>query len=83
MQSPWFCQKILAKSVAQVHVYLPEGTLVLYEGIEVHIDVLPLRVLLVCQFLEVGKVLAFQKVLKIKQYRKSRLYVWLVIVSYG
>ena len=66
MQSLWFCQKILAKSVAQVHVYLSEGTLALYEGIEVHIYVLPLGVLLVCQFLEVSKELAFQKVLKIK-----------------
>ena len=66
MQSLWCCQQILTKPVAQVHVYLPEGTLALYEGIEVHIDVLPLRVLLVCQFLEVSKELAFQKVLKIK-----------------
>ena len=83
MQSLWCCQQILTKSVAQVHVYLPEGTLALRECTKVHIDVLPLGVLLVRQFLEVGKELAFQKVLKIKQYRKSRLYVWLVIVSYG
>ena len=83
MQSLWCCQKILSESVAQVHVYLPEGTLALSEDTKVHIDVLPLGVLLVRQFLEVGKELAFQKVLKIKQYRKSRLYVWLVIVSYG
>ena len=66
MQSLWCCQKILSESVAQVHVYLPEGTLALREGMKVHIDVLPLRVLLVCQFLEVSKELAFQKVLKIK-----------------
>ena len=66
MQSLWCCQQILTKSVAQILVYLPESTLALYEGIEVHIDVLPLRVLLVCQFLEVSKELAFQKVLKIK-----------------
>ena len=66
MQSLWCCKQILTKSVAQVHVYLPKGTLDLYEGIEVHIDVLPLGVLLVCQFLEVSKELAFQKVLKIK-----------------
>ena len=66
MQSLWCYQQILTKPVAQVHVYLPEGTLALYEGIEVHIDVLPLRVLLVCQFLKVSKELAFQKVLKIK-----------------
>ena len=66
VQSLWCCQQILTKSVAQVHLYLSEGTLALYEGIEVHIDVLPLRVLLVCQFLEVSKELAFQKVLKIK-----------------
>ena len=65
MQSLWCYQQILTKSVAQVHVYLPKGTLALYEGIEVHIDVLPLRVLLVRQFLEVSKELAFQKVLKI------------------
>ena len=55
MQSLWCCQQILTKSVAQVYVYLPEGTLALYEGIEVHIDVLPLGVLLVRQFLEVDK----------------------------
>ena len=60
------CQQILTKSVALVHVYLPKGTLALREGMKVHIDVLPLRVLLVCQFLEVSKELAFQKVLKIK-----------------
>ena len=66
MQSLWCYQQILMKSVAQVYVYLPKGTLALYEGIEVHIDVLPLRVLLVCQYLEVSKELAFQKVLKIK-----------------
>ena len=66
MQSLWFCQKILSESVAQVHVYLPEGTLALREDTKVHIDVLPLGVLLVCQFLEVSKELAFQKVLKIK-----------------
>ena len=66
MQSLWCCQKILSESVAQVHVYLPKGTLAGGEGMKVHIDVLPLRILLVCQFLEVGKELAFQKVLKIK-----------------
>ena len=60
MQSLWCCQQILTKSVAQVHVYLPEGTLALYEGIEVHIDVLPLGVLLVWQSLEVGKEISFQ-----------------------
>ena len=55
MQSLWCCQQILTKSVAQVHVYLPESTLTLREGTKVHIDVLPLGVLLVCQFLEVDK----------------------------
>ena len=55
MQSLWCCQQILTKSVAQVHVYLPKGTLALREGTKVHIDVLPLGVLLVCQFLEVGE----------------------------
>ena len=55
MQSLWCCQQILPKSVAQVHVYLLEGTLTLLEGTKVHIDVLPLGVLLVCQSLEVGK----------------------------
>ena len=55
MQSLWCCQQILTKSVAQVHVYLPKGTLVLREDAERHIDVLPLGVLLVRQFLEVGK----------------------------
>ena len=59
MQSLWCCQQILTKPVAQVHVYLTEGTLALREGTEVHIDVLPLGVLLVCQFLEVGKEIAF------------------------
>ena len=55
MQSLWCCQQILTKSVAQVHVYLPKGTLALRECTKVHIDVLPLGVLLVCQFLEVGE----------------------------
>ena len=34
MQSLWCCQQILTKSVAQVHIYLPEGTFTLYEGAE-------------------------------------------------
>ena len=59
MQSLWCCQQILTKSVAQVYVYLTEGTLALREGTEVHIDVLPLGVLLVRQSLEVGKEIAF------------------------
>ena len=63
MQSPWYCQQILTKSVAQVHVYLPKGTLALHEGTKVHIDVLPLGVLLVCQFLEVSKEFAFHLLL--------------------
>ena len=66
MQSLWCCQQILTKSVAQVRVNLSKGTLALRKGTNVYIDVLPLRVLLVCQFLEVSKELAFQKVLKIK-----------------
>ena len=63
MQSLWCCQQILTKSVAQVHVYLPEGTLALREGTKVHIDVLPLGVLLVCQFLEVGEEISFHLLL--------------------
>ena len=63
MQSLWCCKQILTKSVAQVHVYLPEGTLALREGTKVHIDVLPLGVLLVCQSLEVGKEIAFHLLL--------------------
>ena len=63
MQSLWCCQQILTKSVAQVHVYLPEGTLALREGTKVHIDVLPLGVLLVRQFLEVSKEIAFHLLL--------------------
>ena len=59
MQSLWCCQQILTKSVAQVYVYLTEGTLALREGTEVHIDVLPLGVLLVRQSLDVGKEIAF------------------------
>ena len=55
MQSLRSCQQILTKSVTQVHVYLPESTLALRKGTKVHIDVLPLGVLLVCQFLEVDK----------------------------
>ena len=55
MQSLWCCQQILTKSVAQVHFYFTEGTLALREGTKVHIDVLPLGVLLVRQFLEVDK----------------------------
>jgi len=63
MQSLWCCQQILTKSVAQVHVNLPKGTLALREGTKVHIDVLPLGVLLVRQFLEVGKEIAFHLLL--------------------
>ena len=63
MQSLWCCKQILTKSVAQVHVYLTEGTLALREGTEVHIDVLPLGVLLVCQFFEVGEEIAFHLLL--------------------
>ena len=63
VQSLWCCQQIFSKSVAQVHVYLPEGTLALREGTKVHIDVLPLGVLLVRQFLEVGKEIAFHLLL--------------------
>ena len=63
MQSLWCCQQILTKSVAQVHVYLPEGTLALREGTKVHIDVLPLGVLLVRQFLEVGEEISFHLLL--------------------
>lgn len=59
VQSLWCCQQTLTKSVAQVHVYLPKGTLALCEGAEMHIDVLPLGVLLVRQFLEVGKEISF------------------------
>ena len=51
------------KSRIQVYVYLPEGTLALRECTKVHIDVLPLGVLLVCQFLEVGKEIAFHLLL--------------------
>ena len=63
MQSLWCYQQILTKSVAQVHVYLTEGTLALREGTKVHIDVLPLGVLLVRQFLEVGEEIAFHLLL--------------------
>ena len=63
MQSLWCCQQILTKSVAQVHVNLPKGTLALREETKVHIDVLPLGVLLVRQFLEVGKEIAFHLLL--------------------
>ena len=63
MQSLWCCQQILTKSVAQVHVYLTEGTLALRECTEVHINVLPLGVLLVCQFLEVGEEISFHLLL--------------------
>ena len=63
MQSLWCCQQILTKSVAQVHVYLPKGTLALREGTKVHIDVLPLGVLLVRQSLEVGEEISFHLLL--------------------
>ena len=55
MQSLGCCQQRLTTSVAQVHVYLTEGTLALREGTKVHIDVLPFGILLVRQFLEVRK----------------------------
>ena len=63
MQSLWCWQQILTKSVAQVHGYLPKGTLALRECTKVHIDVLPFGVLLVCQFLEVSKEFAFHLLL--------------------
>ena len=63
MQSLWCCKQILTKSVAQVHVYLPKGTLALREGTKVHIDVLPLGVLLVRQSLEVGEEISFHLLL--------------------
>ena len=63
MQSLWCCKQILTKSVAQVHVYLTEGTLSLRKGTKVHIDVLPFGVLLVCQSLEVGKEISFHLLL--------------------
>ena len=63
MQSLWCCQQILPKPVAQVHVYLHEGTLALREGTKVHIDVLPLGVLLVRQFFEVGEEISFHLLL--------------------
>ena len=63
MQSLWCCKQILAESVAQVHVYLPKGTLALREGTKVHIDVLPLGVLLVRQSLEVGEEISFHLLL--------------------
>ena len=55
MQSLWCCKQILTKSVAQVRVYPPEGILALCEGAEMHIDVLPLGVFLVCQLIKVVK----------------------------
>ena len=85
MQSLWCCQQILTKSVAQVHVYLPEGTLALREGTEVHIDVLPLGVLLVRQSLEVGKEIAFHLLLVeeivtlVDMPLKHRLYISLYV----
>ena len=85
MQSLWCCQQILTKSVAQVHVYLPEGTLALREGTKVHIDVLPLGVLLVRQFLEVGKEIAFHLLLVeeivtlVDMPLKHRLYISLYV----
>ena len=63
MQSLWCCQQILTKSVAQVHVYFPEGTLALREGTKMYIDVLPLGLFLVCQSLEVGKEISFHLLL--------------------
>ena len=63
VQSLRRCQQVLTEFVAQVHVYLPEGTLALREGAEVHIDMLPLGVLLVCQFLEIGKEVALHLLL--------------------
>ena len=63
MQSLWCCKQILTKSVAQVHFYFTEGTLALREGTKVHIDVLPLGVHFVCQFLEVGEEISFHLLL--------------------
>ena len=85
MQSLWCCKQILTKSVAQVHVNLSKGTLALREGTEVHIDVLPLGVLLVRQSLEVGKEIAFHLLLVeeivtlVDMPLKHRLYISLYV----
>ena len=63
MQSLWCCQQILHELDTEVNGDLSEGTLALREGTKVHIDVLPLGFLLVCQFLEVGEEISFHLLL--------------------
>ena len=59
VDSLWGIQKVLAKLVAEVNGDFIETAHVVAELGKVLIDVLPLGVLLVCQFLEVGKEIAF------------------------
>ena len=57
------CLQILHELDTEVNGDLSEGTLALREDTKVHIDMLPLGVLLFCQFLEVGEEISFHLLL--------------------
>ena len=59
MYGLWGVKQILHELAAQVHIHLFKGTFAVHEPLEMFIDVLPLDILPVCQFLKVGKEIAF------------------------
>ena len=52
-------QQVFHELAAQVHVHLFKGAFAVYKTLKVLIDVLPLDILPVCQFLEVGEKIPF------------------------
>ena len=52
-------QQVLHELAAQVHIHLFKGTFAAHEPLEVLVDVLPLDIPPVCQFLEVGEEISF------------------------
>ena len=81
MQSLWCCHQIFTKSVAQVHVYHTEGTLALREGTKVHIDVLPLGVLLSHLVLRLG-IDVDAKRLMADNFRALITIAWIICCSF-
>lgn len=52
-------QQVLHELAAQVHIHLFKGTFTAHEPFEVLVDVLPLAIPPVCQFLEIGEEIPF------------------------
>ena len=55
----WCVKQVFHELAAQVHVHLLKGAFAVYKPLKVLIDVLPLDILLVCQFLKVGEEIPF------------------------